>query len=184
MKNIRAALALIAALMLSVPAAQANFAINSIQPEFREGKLFVNTDIDLALNEKVEEALNKGIPLNFRLEIQLQRKREILWNETISEWQIVRQLKYHALSSQYLVGTVGNDQVESFTSLRQALRNSVTLSDHEFPMAHFPGKDEDYQLKLRVSLDIEALPAPLRPVAYTSLDWRINTGWTTWPARR
>lgn len=168
---------------LASQAAIANFVVNNAHPDFRDGKLYLNADMDLSLNEKVEEALNKGIPLKFLFEVRLKRKREILWNETIAQWQMVRQLKYHALSSQYLLSTDGNNQVESFTALRQALRNCGTLSDYEFPMTHFPGKDDTYQLEVRVSLDIEALPAPLRPVAYTSLDWRLNSGWTTWPAR-
>ena len=38
----------------------------------------------------------------------------------------------------------------------------------------------DYSVEVRASLDIEALPSPLRPVAYTSLAWRLNSGWSTW----
>ncbi|MGW8248727.1 MAG: DUF4390 domain-containing protein, partial [Acidiferrobacterales bacterium] len=79
--------------------------------------------------------------------------------------------------------TVGDPQVESFTSLSQALRSTGSLVDQEFQMNHFPGKNEKYLLEMRVSLSIESLPAPLRPVAYTSLAWRLNSGWTQWYAK-
>lgn len=171
---------LVLSAMLLPSMAWAEFSIVSASPEFREGKLFVSAEMDLALNDKVEEALSKGIPLYILIEVRLQRPRAILWNETIGQWSLTRKISYHALSSQYLVGTVGNPHIESFTSLTQALRGAGSLTEHEFPMNHFPGKDEVYSLELRASLNIEALPAPLRPVAYTSLDWRLNSGWTTW----
>lgn len=171
-------------LTLALPSlASAEFAVQNAKPEFRDGNLYVSADLDLALNEKVEEALGKGIPLNIMVEVRLKRPRSILWDEIIGQWAVTRKISYHALSSQYLVSTEGEPQVESFTSLSQTLRNTGTLVDYEFPMNHFPAKDEQYTLELRASLNIEALPAPLRPVAYTSLDWRLNSGWTRWPAQ-
>ena len=175
-------LLLILALVLPTQA-HANFIIQKASPDFRNGKLYVNADMDLTLSNKVEEALSKGIPINILIEIRLKRPRKILWDETIGEWSITRKLGYHALSSQYLVSTVGDPQVESFTSLSQALRSAGSLVDHEFLMNHFPGKNARYLLEMRVSLNIESLPAPLRPVAYTSLAWRLNSGWTKWHAQ-
>ena len=172
-------------LLLFGLSAQANaaFVVQKASPEFRDGKLYVNADMELTLSQKVEEALSKGIPINILVELRLKRPRKILWDETIGEWSITRKLSYHALSSQYLVSTAGDPQVESFTSLSQALRGAGSLVDHEFRMNHFPGKDEKYLLELRVSLNIESLPAPLRPVAYTSLAWHLNSGWTKWYAK-
>ncbi|MDX5152029.1 MAG: DUF4390 domain-containing protein [Acidiferrobacterales bacterium] len=175
---------LLLVLLLAFPAqANANFIIQKASPDFRDGKLYVNADMDLTLSNKVEEALSKGIPINILIELRLKRPRKILWDETIGEWSITRKLSYHALSSQYLVSTVGDPQVESFTSLSQALRSTGSLVDQEFQMNHFPGKNEKYLLEMRVSLSIESLPAPLRPVAYTSLAWRLNSGWTQWYAK-
>lgn len=179
LKNISVAIALLVMPLL----AQAAFSVQNAKPEFRDGRLYVTADLDLGLNEKVEEALGKGIPLNILIEVRLKRPRSVLWDEIIGEWTMIRKISYHALSSQYLVSTVGQEQVESFTSLAQALRSTGTLIDQEFPMNHFPGKNENYVLAMRTSLDIESLPAPLRPVAYTSMDWRLNSGWTEWLAQ-
>lgn len=161
----------------------AAFEVQSAKPEFRDGKLYLTADMDLALNERVEEALGKGIPLHVLIEVRLKRPRPLLWDEKVAEWAMVRKISYHALSSQYLVSTVGQSTVESFTSLGQALRHTGSMIEHEFPMNHFPGKGENYLLEVRTSLSIEALPAPLRPVAYTSMDWRLNSGWTKWDAQ-
>jgi hypothetical protein len=37
-----------------------------------------------------------------------------------------------------------------------------------------------YRGRLRLRLDIEALPAPLRPIAYISPSWRLSSGWYEW----
>ena len=34
-----------------------------------------------------------------------------------------------------------------------------------------------------VELDVEALPPPLRPIAYTSGAWRLNSDWHKWDIR-
>ena len=41
-------------------------------------------------------------------------------------------------------------------------------------------KQDEYTLAIRAKLDIEALPAPLRPVAYVSPSWRMSSGWYEW----
>ena len=40
---------------------------------------------------------------------------------------------------------------------------------------------ERYEGALRAWLDIEALPAPLRLLAYLSDDWPLTSEWYTWP---
>jgi hypothetical protein len=59
-----------------------------------------------------------------------------------------------------------------------------TLNEISFEMPSLARTEQNYVLDVRVSLDIESLPAPLRPVAYTSLDWHLNSGWTTWTVKR
>ena len=38
--------------------------------------------------------------------------------------------------------------------------------------------------RIRARLDIEALPSPLRPLAYFSTQWRLNSGWFEWSIER
>jgi len=43
---------------------------------------------------------------------------------------------------------------------------------------------EDYRVRMRSRLDIEALPAPLRPLAYVHPGWRLGSGWHRWELER
>ena len=95
-------------------------------------------------------------------------------------------MRYHALSGQYLVSGPYDDspQVESFTSLQQALKHIGAIEELSLPINQpLAVGDRRYLIELRASLDIERLPAALRPVAYTSPSWHLNSGWTTWKVR-
>ncbi len=170
------------ATILVSTATLANFRVNEIQAVLKQGEITLSGTLDLALSSKVEEAVAKGIPLDLEFEFRLKRERKLLWAEQLKLWKLKRQIRYHALSGQYFVNdpAAKGKKLDNFISLQQALRHMGTLNELSFDVASVTQADASYVLDVRVSLDIESLPAPLRPVAYTSLDWRLNSGWTTW----
>lgn len=177
-KNRRLGAALL--LLLALPAG-ADFKAVEVKPRLEGKHLALNGRLDLALTPKVEEALTKGIQLDVVIDVRLYRKRWVVWNEGVGRWSLPRRIWYHALSGQYLVSAGPDpDLRESHGSMQEALKALGALDDLKLPLATEIPADGDYSVELRASLDIEALPAPLRPVAYTSLDWRLNSGWSTW----
>ena len=44
--------------------------------------------------------------------------------------------------------------------------------------------DETYQARMRVELDIEELPLPLRLLSYFTDEWRLRSEWYTWSLQR
>lgn len=169
-------------LLGQAPHALADFSISEIKAGMVAGKLVLSGSLDLSLGGKVEEAVSKGIPLDVDIELQLYQQRPILWARKLATWTLRRQIRYHALSGQYLVSENrgGTEILENFTSLQQALRQMGSITDLELELDPATGAEPPLVLDARASLDIESLPAPLRPVAYTSLDWHLNSGWTTW----
>lgn len=165
--------------------ASADFKTGDLQPRFVDQSLVFAGNLDLGLSAKVEEALAKGIPLEINIDIRLYRARRYLWDQNIAAWSLRRRIQYHALSGQYLVST-GEGEAEVRMSLltqQEALKELSALSDLKLALSKAPDNG-NYSVSLRVSLDIEALPAPLRPVAYTSLAWRLNSGWSSWKVAR
>ncbi len=171
--------ALLCAALLSSSLAYADFKIVDIRTHFSSNALVVNGVLDLGLTPKVEEALSKGIELPVIIELRLYRKRTVLWDQRLTTWTLRRVLRYHALSGQYLLDT-GAAQ-ESFLSLGEALKNLGIISELRLPLPDtIISAEDEYSVKLRAHLDIEALPAPLRPVAYTTPSWHLNSGWSAW----
>jgi hypothetical protein len=172
------------ALLVTAHAKAADFSIKSAQPFLEQRVLRVNTRLDLPLNPKIEEALGKGIPIDLVVEVNLVKYRWWWRNKVVTDHVLHRRIQFHALSRQYLVsGLHASDSSESFGSLSQALAHAGALDELTIPLT--PKKeieaDGRYLLVLRARLDIEALPMLMRPLAYATPSWRLNTGWTEWP---
>lgn len=168
-------------LLLSLPAA-AEFKVTEVRPRLNGQALLLNGGIDLGLSPKVEEALSKGIQLDVLIDVRLYRRRFWVWSQNVGSWTLRRTIRYHALSGQYLVSAAQTEPeaTESFLSTPEALKALGALNDIRLALDAEQPPDDDYTVEVRASLDIEALPSPLRPVAYTSLAWRLNSGWSTW----
>jgi len=187
LKNWPSALWLLALLSVMPPVQAAEFKAADIQPRVTGKTLEFTGGFELVLPQKVEEAVNKGIPFQVVIEARLYRERGMLWNETVGSWLLRRELRFHALSGQFLVRDIGGkpEQQESFTTLPEALRALGSLMELRLPLDHaLPADGYEYLARVRASLDIESLPAPLRPRAYTSIDWHLSTGWSTWKVAR
>lgn len=176
------------ALLVGAGGARADFSVREVQAQIVGAGLLVSTRTELGLNAKTEQALAKGVPLEVVMHLALVQERRLLWDLRVADWELRRRIQFHALSGQYLVSGLHPDvyDVESFATLADALGYMGALKEITLPLT--PKKnisaDADYAVHLRVQLDIEALPSPLRPVAYTTPAWHLNTGWTSWPIPR
>lgn len=173
----------VSALMLATTSTLvAGFTVGSIQARAAAKALHITGNLDLSLTPKVEEAIGKGIPLQLVIDLRLYRQRPVIWDKQVNGWSVRRELSYHALSGQYLIGGVSAVVAdrESFTSLNEALTELGTLDQVILPLGAPLKADAKYYIDVRVGINVEALPALLRPVAYTSSDWDLNSGWTTW----
>jgi len=165
-------------------AAHGEFRLSTLQPRLTAETLQLDGGFDLGLSAKVEEALGKGIELDVLIDVELERPRTLLWNETMREWTLRREIRYHALSGQYVVSTAGAPGAESFTILAEALRHLGAFDALALKLDRPLKAGTDYQVRVRARLDVEALPAPLRPVAYSTPGWRLNSGWSAWKVPR
>jgi hypothetical protein len=179
-------LAIVGLTLVGTLAFAAGFKVSSVQPRVSGQTLFLGVSIELGLTPEVEEAIGNGIPVELAIDARLYRQRAFMWDKKVTTWKLRRELRYYALTGQYLIGAGGGAPLarESFTSLNEALVQMGALADLALPLNAPLAPDAQYHLEVRVALDIEALPALLRPVAYTSRAWHLNSGWTTWKVQR
>jgi hypothetical protein len=178
--------ALLAAWLLlgAANAASADFSIQAVQADFAGNELRVDAAMELALSAPAEEALHRGIPLAIVFEIALEKHRRFWWNEDCGAWTLERQVRFHALSDRYVVTGPMPDARASFATLPEALRHMGNLKEIRMSLEREVDDDGDYRVHVRAWLDIESLPSLLRPVAYASPGWRLNSGWSTWQLSR
>jgi hypothetical protein len=172
--------------MLAAVAARADLRVQQAAPFLHERILHLNTLLDLNLSSRAEEALHNGIPLEIVVEIKLVQHRWWWTNKVVSDWDVRRRLLFHALSRQYVVSSIYPTVApQSFGTLEQALLFLGRLDDVTLQLTarkqFYP--DARYLVELRARLDIEALPALMRPLAYVTPSWRLSTGWHRWPVQ-
>jgi hypothetical protein len=146
-----------------------------------DGVYYVDASFLFDFSEETLEALQNGVALTVRIDMRVLRARRLLWDERVAAVSTRRQLRLHPLSGRYVLENLNTGAKHTFRDLNEALSALTTVA--EFPMldAHLLVPDERYSVQLRARLDIEALPAPLRPLAYISSLWRLSSDWFTRP---
>ena len=137
----------------------------------------LDADIDLEFTDEVIEALRNGVAITVVFETDVVRTRAWRWNETLADIEARYSIEYYALSGQYVLRNLELAISRSYRRLSPLLRDLGELRD--FPLIArtrlTPG--ESHLVRVRAVLDIESLPAPLRPLAYLSSVWRLSSDW-------
>jgi hypothetical protein len=132
----------------------------------------------IQLGARLEEAVGRGVPLNFRLEFTLARKRKYWMDEHITGRVLHYRLAYHALTRQYRL-TVDNLH-QNFESLDEALASLGRIARLHVVDKGKLQADEAYLAAVRLSLDHEQLPKPLQVDALADRDWRVEAKTIRW----
>lgn len=169
------------ALLLCSSAAQADgFVINAIHTHLQESVYQLSASIDFQPTDEVLEALKNGVPIPVLVEIEIQRKRKWWLDEDMAALQQRYKLQYHALSHQYLLQNVNSGAYYSFHTINSALYALGRLQDLPLLDKQLIQPGERYEILIHAELEIEALPSPLRPLAYITPAWRLDSDWYTW----
>lgn len=173
---------LLLALALVFPALLWAAEIEVVNPQIvaSEDGYVLSADFNFEFNQRLEEAVTKGVVLNFVAEFELSKPRWYwLEEKSVSRSQTYR-LSYHALTRQYRVSTGGLHQ--SFSSLSDALlvfsrlRGWLVIEKSDKSVR----AGEPYQAALRLRLDLNQLPRPFQISALGNKDWSLSSDWKSW----
>ena len=173
--------ALVLAAWLPGARAASEFQVLAAEARLADGVFLLDADIRWQLDERPLEALYNGVPLIFEVRMEIYRGRDYLWPEVVAELLQQSRLEYHSLTGRYLLTNMSTNQVESFRSLTAARRAMGKLRGFPLLDASLLDADGGYRLRLKPDLDIESLPAPLRPMAYLSSAWSVDSTWFDLP---
>jgi hypothetical protein len=146
----------------------------------------LNANINYPLTPRVKEAIENGVPIVFIQEIQIVKAYPLLgsywqWEDTLWSSEIRHQLRYHALTDQYVLKSLDTDSQRNFISLNAALSALGKVSSLTLPPEHMA--DTNFlHVYLKSRIDLLALPTPMRPGALISEKWQLASPWTeaTW----
>jgi hypothetical protein len=178
----RRALALAAgcALALAVPGARADaIPVKSAELRVEEGEVLLNAEFELALNPTLEEALEKGVPLYFVLEVVLTRPRWYWLDEKVLETSTTWRVSYAPLSQQYRVasGLFG----QTVASIAEVERLIGRVTSRPIVRAADLARGARYDAAVRLRLDVNQLPKPFQVNALASREWQLASDWQRFP---
>lgn len=161
----------------------AGFKVTNVHTRVRDGVYLLDADIDVDFGADSVEALKSGVPLTVVVDMIIVEKRALVWDKEVAHIRSQRRIEMHALSSQYLLKNLNSGATRAYRDLRDATAALGTIRN--FPMidSHLLHGRATYGLKLRAGLDIEALPSPMRPMAYLDALWH-PARWSPWPLQR
>ncbi len=159
-------------------AADSGINIKSAELQAQDDYYGLNADVDMTFDKEIEEAINKGVPLNFLIEFQIVSPRKYWFDDEIVTVSQTVSLSYHALSRQYLVNRAGHQQ--SFASLSEAMNELLTLNEWKVVDRALLEKPDVYKAALLIRLDQTKLPKAIQVDAIASEKWNLSSQKFEW----
>ncbi|HTN26873.1 MAG TPA: DUF4390 domain-containing protein [Burkholderiales bacterium] len=156
------------------------FEIRSASAELKDGVYYLNARIDYRLSSEARMALQSGLPLTIRLDLELLKGRRFWFDADDASLRQRYQLEYHALSERFLVTNLNSGDQASFATLFAALASLGRVEDLPVIDATLLEPDHAYDLRLRAVLDVEQFPGPLRLLAFWRRDFSLGSDWYRW----
>ncbi|MEJ2572826.1 MAG: DUF4390 domain-containing protein [Gammaproteobacteria bacterium] len=180
-----ALMALIVGILPRAGAAAANeepeFVIRSAGTVLVDKVYQLNARIHYRFSDEALDALDNGVPLVVELAIEIERKRDYVWDETVASLHQRYQLSYEALTQRYVVTNLNSGADNYYGSRAAAIAALGDVNHLPILDAGLLNPDEKYTVSLQASLDLDALPVPMRVIGYFSSNWRIASEWVSWP---
>ena len=140
-----------------------------------EDAYFLRADFDIDLAKPIEDALEKGITLNFLVDLEVTRPRWYWVDESIASVRQHVRISYHALSRQYQI--TSNTSHLSFSTLTEAKDELRRIVDWKVFERALLKKGTSYHAALRMKLDLKQLPKPLQVDALGNKEWDLASDW-------
>ena len=173
---------LLALTMLALPSQAADavgIEVRDVSTVQVRGQVILNARLNFELSEEALKALKHGVAIDIVIDMEALRKRRWLWDKKIVDHSERYRLERQALSKHYVV--MHDYRRQSFLSLQEALEYIGNIRDYPLLSTSQLENGHRYHGRLRAWVDIESLPAPMRPTAHISSQWHIASGWREWP---
>jgi len=173
-------------LLWSMPLRADDPAINVRSAELTASQdgYYLDATFEIELGDTLEEALTKGVALNFVLDFELIYERWYLlnlWNKTVADFRQRYRLTYNSLTRQYRVAagalTQNVDTLREALSVMGQVRNRFIASRDDID------SDDIYTAGLRLQLDKSQLPKAFQVNALGSKGWSLSSDWYRWTVR-
>ena len=149
--------------------------MTQIEPRVVQGQLNLDVDFSLELNRVMIDALERGVPLYFTVDIEIGQSRWWWFDHKVVETSLIRRLTYNTLTRQWRLAA--GDLGIPMASFKEGLAALQQLRD--WPIAPIDRFDPNvkYDGKVRIRLDNSQLARPLQIDALNRGAWLLTSEW-------
>jgi hypothetical protein len=84
----------------------------------------------------------------------------------------------------YRVRNEDNGEIYNFSTLSAALDLMSAVRDFRVIDQARLDPEKEYLCAVKINFNRDALPLPLRPIAYIDPQWYLSSDWTLWPLKK
>lgn len=156
--------------------------ISSANLEQQDKTFLLSAKINYHLSPETIDALSNGITIIFNVKFSTIAQRRWLWDKHSYTLILPYQIKYHTFAETYQVTDLTTLHQQNFSSLSAAIDALGNLD--EIPLHQLTAKNfERHTGSISAYLNIEALPLPMRPMAYLTPAWHLSSDTFKWPLK-
>jgi hypothetical protein len=140
--------------------------------------IVLNADFALELTSRLEDALDKGVPLYFVVEFECYRPRWYWFDQRVGTATLSARLSFHALTRTYRLTT--GTLHRSYATLNEAIRALARVREWQVLPRGSLKPDARYYAYVRMRLDTAQLPKPFQVSALANREWILVSEWKKW----
>jgi Domain of unknown function (DUF4390) len=176
----RAILIVIALSAAATNARAGSIVVDSADSNVINQMIVIDADIEFSFSDDALEAMRSGVALIIDVDFRIKRRRRYLWDPSVLKLSRRYRIERHTLADRYVITDLVTNERRIHDSIEAAIEDLGHI--REIPIAEEAqfGSSHDFRVGIRARLDLDSLPAPLRPIAYISPSWRMSSGWYQW----
>ena len=175
MRRIAIVSGFLAILLFTIAARADDIEVRDVALRSVEEGLALDADFAFELTPRLADVVANGVPLYFRVEFELTRRRWYWFDDTAVSRRLQLRLSYHALSRQYRLSAGALQQ--SFPTLEEALNVLKRVRNWLVVDRTVRLSNVDYDAGVRMRLDTALLPKPFQLSALTGRDLHLESPW-------
>ena len=138
----------------------------------KENLKYINFNQEISLDHLITKAINKGIPLVFKVTVKIVEIKDIWLTKTVLKKVGYYQIEYKALRKVYKIKDINGNKYE-YRFIDDAIQKISKVENLEFSFIN-KNKNKNYELWLNVNLERKKLPKPLQ-VNYFDRTWNVKS---------
>lgn len=138
----------------------------------------LDAEFDIQFSPRLEEAVNRGVALNFVVEFELSKPRWYWFDEKPVQLSQTYKITYTPLLRQYRLSS--GAAYQNFTRFDEVVGALSRVRGWPVAESGALRRQGEYHAAIRMRLDTTQLPKPFQLNAVASNDWNLASDWYRW----